>query len=229
MSEVKKNAQQEIAPCGTVPIVCPINAPLPAEKPKKSGAGAFFRLPMTQRIVYTATFTALAVICKMFAVRLSPMNIISFLYIPCFLAGAFFGPVSGFAVGFLADILGAAFSGNAPSPIVSVGNGLSGVIMGLIFMYRGGKPFAKIILGALASLIIVTYGVNTYGLSSSYGDFSLTNYFAFFFIGFPLPRIAFQPIVLAINTVLIMPLYYVLERTLLKKFVRGKKNGGKNK
>lgn len=213
MSEFKERAQQEIAPNDNV---VPnerrvIDAP-PAEKKNKA---AFFKLSATKKLTYMAIFAALAVVLKIFAITLSPTSRLTFFYIPVYLSGAVFGPFFGFFTGIVGDLVGFIISPTgAYNPVVTLGNGLSGLIFGLVFHFKL-KPFIKIIIGSVLCLIIVSLGVNTIGMMLYNKEiaFTFTYYFSFITLGVP-PRIVTSTLSVTMCTILIVPLYYAVRKHL---------------
>ena len=53
--------------------------------------------------------------------------------LPTHLAAVWFGPVGGFAVGALADLIGGTLSGYAINPLITLGAGSVGLVSGLVF------------------------------------------------------------------------------------------------
>ncbi len=213
MSEKQNLTQQEIAPGNSLAQ--------PVEPKAKKGVAYFFRLDATRRITYMAVLIALSVVTKMFGIDL-PSGKVSLFYIPCYLAGAFFGPLFGFMTGAVGDLFGFILKGGTPNPILTLGNGLMGMIVGIFFMLlKKTRPEIRLIIGGYVSMIICTLGVNTLGLAVMYGSPSLTlfqNYIAQLWYGV-IPRIFFQPLVITINLIIAVGLYAVLKRH-LKRVVK---------
>jgi ECF transporter S component (folate family) len=184
--------------------------------PKKA---RIFRLDATRRVTYLAVLIALAIVLKLFGIDM-PSGKASLFYIPCFLSGAFFGPFVGFTVSAIGDLVGFLIKGGTPNPIVTLGNGLIGFVVGVVFLLLPKlKPEIRLIIGAYVSMLITTLGINTLGLAVLYNNPSLNlfqNYLAQLTYGTPLPRIIFQPLVITVNLVIAVALYYVLNRYLAK-------------
>lgn len=216
MSKKQHLTQQEIAPGN--------NQTQPVEQKSKKGVAYFFHLDATRRVTYMAVLIALAVVTKMFGIDL-PSGKVSLYYIPCYLAGAFFGPMFGFVTGSVGDLFGYIIKGGTPNPVMTIGNGLMGWIVGFVFMILPKiRPEIRLIIGAYISMIVCTLGINTIGLAVMYGSPSLNlvqNYFAQLWYGV-IPRFIFQPIVITINLAISVGLYYVLKRY-LKRFVKSEK------
>lgn len=216
MSKKQNLAQQEIAP-GDI-------SAQPVEPKAKKGVAYFFRLDATRRITYMAVLIALAVVTKLFGIDL-PSGKVSLFYVPCYLAGAFFGPLFGFITGAAGDLLGFVIKGGVPNPIMTLGNGLMGWIIGIVFTILPKiRPEIRLIIGAYISMIICTLGMNTIGLAIMYGSPSLNllqNYIAQLWYGV-IPRFIFQPIVITVNLIIAVGLYFVLKRY-LNTLVKSKK------
>ena len=118
----------------------------------------------TKFITYVSVFTALAVIANIFVIPLGGgSNFISLVYIPCFFAGIYLGPLSGLAVGAIADVLGCIIAPKgAWLPLITVASGLLGLIPGLVFKYFKIKnDTVKLLLSIYFCLLICTCGLNT--------------------------------------------------------------------
>lgn len=211
----QKNIQQEIAP---LDISEKEIMSQPAEK-KENKAAAFFKLSSTQKITYFAILIAISVVLKRFSITIGATKI-SFLYLPVYLAGALMGPFAGFAVGGIGDILGTLLKGEPLNFIITFGNALMGAIMGLIFCFKKGNPNLKLIIGAVISLFICSFGINTIGLnvsltiSGAKGYLTIDRWWSTLILPTfsPLPRIALQPIVVTINLMLVIPAYTALKK-----------------
>ena len=163
-------------------------------------------------IAYTAILIALDMVLNTVALDIGYLSI-AFTYIPCFVAGMFLGPISGGIVGLCGDLLGAVTKGYSPSPVILISCMLIGVIPGLIFMIKKIHPFIKLAISLVLSLFICTMGLSTLGtwLIASAGGSSKT------FAAFWLTRLTSQPIVVAINAVLLFILYYPLKKFVFDK------------
>ena len=222
----EKNIQQEIAP-----LKFSEEESLPQPVKKKKWAAVFFDLTPTQTITYMAVLVAVAVVLKMFSLSLGTTKI-SFLYLPAFLAGALMGPLAGFVVGGLGDAIGSSIQFGSPNLIILAGNALMGAIVGFVFMiFRKNKPYVNIIIGAVFALIICSLIINTIGsglysaalgnaLILDDGKFTVVSWWRTLVLPMssPIPRIALQPIMVAINTALCIPCYYAIKRSVRKKW-----------
>ena len=142
-------------------------------------------------IAYTAILIALDMVLNTVALDIGYLSI-AFTYIPCFVAGMFLGPISGGIVGLCGDLLGAITKGYSPSPVILISCMLISIVL---------------------SLFICTMGLSTLGtwLIASAGGSSKT------FAAFWLTRLTSQPIVVAINAVLLFILYYPLKKFVFDK------------
>ncbi len=144
----------------------------------------------TKTIVYVATMVAISIVLKAITNSVSaavpPWMKISFAYLGWYLSAAILGPWLGGAVACISDLLGQWLipTGGAPNPVLVAGNGLSAIIFGCVFKYVRIKklPFfwEKVVLsiiGATASALVCTLGINTLGLWLYY--YSSSNYLAF--------------------------------------------------
>lgn len=151
-------------------------------------------LTQTQKIAYTAVFTAMTVIFNIFTIDTGlKYFMITLVAVPCFLAGIIVGPYYAFAMGFLADLIGALIHPLDPYlPLVGLASGLLGFIPGMIFKYLKGNAYLKTVLSFLLCLVICTAGINTYALYLAYSKGQT-------FIAYLAVRIPFQSLVSVIN------------------------------
>ena len=118
----------------------------------------------TKFITFLAAFTALATVANIFVIPLNGGgNYISLLYIPCFFAGIFLGPVFGFVVGALSDVIGMLIHPLGPwLPLITLASGLLGFIPGMVFKYMKNKNTTmKLFLSLVLCLVVCTCGLNT--------------------------------------------------------------------
>lgn len=167
----------------------------------------FLHLSGTRKVAYIAVLAALTFATKVFSLTFGSARV-SFFYLPVFVSGALFGPAAGLMIGFIGDITGTFYQGWAFSPVTSLGNSLMGAIVGLIFFLRL-NPALKMIIGAFIVLLLCSLGINTASMALQYGT-TWTN--ALIYLNFPLSRIIIQPISVAANTILAIPIYYAAKR-----------------
>ncbi len=193
---MSKNTQQEIA--------------TPMNKVAK-------RRTPTMTITYIAALCAFSILLKYLTNTLSisfgDLYKISITYIGWFIAGIISGPIGGFSVAVISDLMGQIIlpTGGAPNPIFTFGNGLGALAFALCFHYLPvGKPysltrsFVGTIVGAIASTVIATMGINTFGIWFLYN--SSVNYWAFFTTRIP------QIVAPAVNTAVVMALIPILRK-----------------
>ncbi len=123
------------------------------------------KLSKAKNIAYISVLTAISALANMFSIVIDNNFAISFVAIPCFIAGYAFGCVEGFAVGFIGDLIGCLIMPKGVySPILSLSSGLWGFIPGVMFKYIKGNDNLKTIICFIICLIICTAFLNTFGL-----------------------------------------------------------------
>ena len=231
----EKNAivQQEIAPENTN-AVCVVQPPVDSKKNK--AAFLFKQLALflvfgnraklqnkTEYMTYMSVLVSMALIISAIKIDIGSLKL-SFNYIPCFIAGIFFGPLFAVCVGLMIPIGQFLFVGYWPWALNMVGFALMGLLMSLFVQGIKSKKIGvtvKIILGAIAVCFAVTYGVNTVAFMvepfiANYG----WTYWQVMFATVP-PRAVFQPIVLAVNTAITVLLVKGLDYAYLKGRSKG--------
>lgn len=148
----------------------------------------------TRTITLLAMFVALSIVFKMISNTISNMLVIpelklSISYIPWVISGLSLGPVGGFIVGSVGDILGQLIvpHGGFPHPLLTLSNGLFGVFPAVFYQYvkirsSGGKTFEipKIIIGMIVSSLVCTFGISSIVLWKMYAPD--TNFFMYLLI-----------------------------------------------
>lgn len=117
-----------------------------------------------------------AILGKFIAFGPMPFARISIENLPVILAGIWFGPFVGGAVGLGADLFGCVLKGYAPNPILTIGFVSIGIVAGLVStcMHKANKPLV-IILSDAAAHIIGSLIIKTIGLYAMYcADYSLS-------------------------------------------------------
>lgn len=113
----------------------------------------------TREVVYAAIGAALYGILS-WATNLFPLPSISLvslrpaIVIPVFF-GVTFGPLVGFFVGFVGNILGDALTGWGVYPLWDVGNGLIGLVAGLIAAFTNRRQSLNVLTVAVAGLALL--------------------------------------------------------------------------
>ncbi len=120
--------------------------------------------------VLCALAVGIAALCKSFTI---PPNLrVTFENLPIILAGYLFGPLTGFAVGLITDLITAlAFYGGGMNPIITLGAGCVGLFAGLfskIFAKR--KPKVRLAASVSAAHITGNMLVKSAGLMIWYGS-----------------------------------------------------------
>ncbi len=173
---------------------------------------------ISYRIAICATFTAIAVVANIFTIDTGLRYfVISLVAIPCFFAGVLLGPIDGFLVGIISDLLGCLIHPIGPfMPLITLSTGLFGLIPGIIFHYfKRGNIYVKAVISFLLCLLICTAGLNTVACWMMYAK-GKKSFFVYLGVRFP-----FQSIVSAINATLSIALLASLRRIpSLKKYFK---------
>lgn len=126
-------------------------------------------LTKTQKLVYTAILSALSFVANYFTIKISDGLQISFVSAVGFLAGYLLGGGLGFVASFTGDLIcGIVAPLGAYNAIIGIGSGLWGLIPGVIFSYFKGGDHIKTIISFIISFVVISFAVNTYGLSLMY-------------------------------------------------------------
>ncbi len=118
-----------------------------------------------------ALLAALSIVLGKFLAISTPLFRLSFENLPILMAGIFFGPVIGAAVGAVADLVGCLLVGYAINPIITLGGMTVGVISGCVTLIatrrgRSLRPLAVCIAVVLShtvgSVLIKTWGLKVF-------------------------------------------------------------------
>lgn len=118
----------------------------------------------TREVVYMAIGAALYGVLSWITNAIFPLPSISLVslrpsvVIPIFF-GVAFGPVVGFFSGFVGNILGDALTGWGVYPLWDVGNGLMGMVAGLIFGFKQRRQALDLLTWVVAGLAVVATAV----------------------------------------------------------------------
>lgn len=229
MNEREIIVQQEIAPIDNA--VTNGNQPQPVEKQSKKAAVFLKRFALflifgnnvqlkskTRYIAFMAVLAALAIAIKPLTYDTGSFKL-TFTYIPCFIAGIYFGPLFAAGLGVAVSYSQFLFVGYLPWTLNVVGQALMGFIMSIFVQGIKTKKLSvntKIIFGAVVVCFAVTLGINTVAFmiepfSPNYG----WTYWQVSFFTAP-PRALLQPLVLAINTLLTIYIVKGLDRAYFK-------------
>lgn len=119
----------------------------------------------TKKIAYIGVLSALSVVLNMFTFTIPGSNFaVSFTYIPTFISGFFFGPIAGFLVGGIGDLLGCLIAPKGPwMPLITLASALMGLIPGLVAKLRM-SDYIKMAMSFILVYFICSAGVNTFAL-----------------------------------------------------------------
>ncbi len=126
-------------------------------------------LSNTQKLVYTAVFSALCFIANYFTIKVSDVLQISLVASIGFLSGYMLGSGLGFTCAFIGDLIcGIVAPFGAYNPIIGIGTGLWGFIPGLLFERFRGNDFLKTLISFVICFVLNSFAINTFGLSVMY-------------------------------------------------------------
>ena len=129
-------------------------------------------LSHTQKIAYTAMFSALCFLSNYFTIKASDVLQISLVATTGFVAGYMMGSGLGFLSAFLGDLIcGIIAPFGAYNPIIGIGPGLWGFIPGLLFETFEFNKYVKIVISFVLGFIFNSFLVNTFGLWLMYPKF----------------------------------------------------------
>ena len=167
----------------------------------------FGPVSFTVRLCYIGVLSALATVLNIFTIPISGSNFLSLVAFVCFAAGVLCGPIGGFAVGFIGDLLGAIIMPFGPyNPVIGIASGMLGFIPGFIFTYFKGNMYVKTVISFFFCFLICTAGLNTFALYLIYG-YGKKTFWAYLFV-----RVPFQLIGVAVNLVIALCIVKLLHR-----------------
>ena len=169
----------------------------------------------TKEVALCGVLAALCIVTNTFAIE-TPLVSITFTYLICFMAGHFFGPLVGFTVGTIGDVVGCFARGYAPNPLIWVGSMMIGLLPGIVqFLFRLLPQKKTALLRALSIVVsyilvyvLITVFWNTYALWESYFK-TKQSYWAFLSV-----RIPTQTLVWGINLAITFAIYPIITRAL---------------
>ncbi len=169
----------------------------------------------SKSIAYIALLTAISVVLNIYSIPLMDNALkLSFTYLICFVAGAFFGPLAGFLVGGLGDLIGFIIAPlGAWLPLVTLSSALIGFIPGIIFKYFRMRPILKIVVSFVLVYVVCTMFLNTFAIYLVILETTSRTFWGFLWFRLPL-----QSAIFAINFAAAIVLYYPLQKTLFAKF-----------
>lgn len=137
---------------------------------EKRTAGAGASLGSVQILIMMALFVALSIVLgKQLSFTAGPFRF-SFENLTILMAGIFFGPAAGMAVGACADLIGCLLVGYAINPIITAGAASVGLISGLIYRKTAGmKPNLRLALAVGTAHVIGSMVIKSIGLRLYFG------------------------------------------------------------
>jgi ECF transporter S component (folate family) len=119
----------------------------------------------TKVLVIAALLIAIGVVGKSLRVDFFSVIRISAETLPVLMAGIFFGPFIGAAVGAGADLIGCLVSGMSPFPLITVGAAATGFMAGLSYnhVFRS-KPLPRAACAVGIARLVGSLMINTTGL-----------------------------------------------------------------
>ncbi|MGL5440553.1 MAG: folate family ECF transporter S component [Filifactoraceae bacterium] len=122
----------------------------------------------TRGMLIGALLVAISVVLARFVGFMLPGGAIriSFTNVPIILGGMFLGPIGGFIVGAVSDIIGAIlFPQGTFFPGFVLSSGLVGLIPGLIMKSEKDFTITRVVIANIIIFAIVSIGLNTFWLS----------------------------------------------------------------
>lgn len=120
----------------------------------------------TRVLIVAALLAAMSIVLGKFgAINIGNSIRIGFGGLPIQMAGIFFGPVIGAAVGLVADVIGCLLKGYAINPIITMGSTCIGLFSGLMFHYAL-RPMKSVLLPKIAVSTIAAHAVGSMFITS---------------------------------------------------------------
>lgn len=119
----------------------------------------------TKVLVIAALLIAIGIVGKSLRIDFFSVIRISAETLPVLMAGIFFGPFIGAAVGAGADLIGCLVSGMTPFPLITVGAAATGFMAGLSYnhVFRS-KPLPRVACAVGIARLVGSLMINTTGL-----------------------------------------------------------------
>lgn len=134
----------------------------------------FKKMPASHRVAYVGVMTALSVIVNMFSINIAAGLIkLSFVGVVCVLSGSLFGPLIGFVIGFLGDLISflTEGSGLAYSPLIGISNGVYAAIAGIVFiLFKNRKLFIRVLISFILAYFVCTLVISSLGIYILFGS-----------------------------------------------------------
>lgn len=120
----------------------------------------------TKVLIVSALLVAMSIVLGKFgAINIGNSIRIGFGGLPIQMAGIFFGPVVGAAVGLVADVVGCLLKGYAINPIITVGSLCIGLFSGLMF-HHVLRPMKSVLLPKIAISTVTAHAVGSMIITS---------------------------------------------------------------
>lgn len=122
----------------------------------------------TKKLVISGILVALSIVLtRLLSINPEPYIRISFGFVPIILSGIILGPVFGFAVGAVADLLGCILFGFPPYLPITLTSALVGLMAYLIYrLMRNSNEWAKVLVTVIIIQIVCSILLQTYWLST---------------------------------------------------------------
>ena len=128
---------------------------------------SFKKMPPSHKIAYIAVMSALAVIANIFDINLGGGAAkLSFVSTVLIMAGAIFGPLIGFVIGFMGDAIEFLIAPSGIySPFIGISNGTIALIAGFVFIiFAKQNLIIKVLISSVLTYIICTIAISSTGL-----------------------------------------------------------------
>ena len=133
------------------------------KKPKRP-----HNLTSTQELAYLSILSALSVVVNILQIPF-PLVQLSFVATICYVAGILLGPIDGFIVGFIGDLIAGIIAPLGPySPIIGIGTAMLGFVPGVIQCYLKKNDIVTGIISYSITFILTSVIINTIGLCLLY-------------------------------------------------------------
>ncbi len=124
----------------------------------------------TRKMVLAAFFIALSIVLTHVLTISTPIVRINLGGLPILLSGALFGPVIGFTVGAIADLIGGTLAGYSINPLITLGTACVGGFMGLCVRFIPLKKISmRLLLGVIIGNLVGSVIINSLALHIFYG------------------------------------------------------------
>ena len=120
----------------------------------------------TKVLIVAALLAAMSIVLGKFgAINIGNSIRIGFGGLPIHMAGIFFGPIVGAAVGLVADVIGCLLKGYSINPIITIGSTCIGLFSGLMFHYVL-SPVKSVLLPKIAVSTVIAHVIGSMIITS---------------------------------------------------------------